>query len=183
MAATGETDTSMVESAGESSNSDVGGEKTILLISSENEQFEVPESAARLSRLVTHMIEDDCANGGIRLPNVTAEILVKVVDYCNKHAAVNSDADANDLSTQMELKKFDKEFLDQMKDDEMLMNLILAANFMDIKCLFNMACQWVADMMTGMSKEQIIKRFGRFGIENDLTPEEEEAVREEVAWA
>lgn len=31
------------------------------------------------------MIEDDCANKGIAIPNVNIKILSKVTNYCNKH--------------------------------------------------------------------------------------------------
>ncbi|PKI58333.1 hypothetical protein CRG98_021271 [Punica granatum] len=38
-----------------------------------------------LAKTIRHMIEYDCADNGIPLPNVTSKILAKVVEYCKKH--------------------------------------------------------------------------------------------------
>ena len=55
-----------------------------------------------------------------------------------------------------------------------------AANYLNIKELLNLTCQTVADMIKGKTPEQIRKTFN---IKNDFTPEEEEEVRRENAWA
>ena len=60
-----------------------------------------------------------------------------------------------------------------------LFELILAANYMDIKPLLNLACATVASMIKGKTPEQIRKAFN---IVNDFTPEEEQKVREENKW-
>ena len=59
--------------------------KMITLRSSDNEEFEVEEAVAMESQTIRHMIEDDCADNGIPLPNVNSKILSKVIEYCNKH--------------------------------------------------------------------------------------------------
>ena len=65
-------------------------------------------------------------------------------------------------------------------DQEELFELILAANYMDIKPLLDLTCAKVATMIKGKTPEQIRKQFN---IQNDFTPEEEEAVRAENKWA
>ncbi|KAK9127817.1 hypothetical protein Syun_016614 [Stephania yunnanensis] len=55
-----------------------------------------------------------------------------------------------------------------------------AANYLDINGLLDLTCQAVADLLKGMSVEEVRKLFN---IENDFTPEEEEAVRKENQWA
>ena len=62
---------------------------------------------------------------------------------------------------------------------EMLFDLILAANYMDIKPLLDLTCAKVASMIKGKTPEEIRKTFN---IENDFTPEEEASVREENKW-
>uniref|UniRef100_A0A453MNC0 SKP1 component POZ domain-containing protein n=1 Tax=Aegilops tauschii subsp. strangulata TaxID=200361 RepID=A0A453MNC0_AEGTS len=57
----------------------------ITLKSSDGEEFEVEEAVAMESQTIRHMIEDDCADNGIPLPNVNSKILSKVIEYCNKH--------------------------------------------------------------------------------------------------
>ena len=64
-------------------------------------------------------------------------------------------------------------------EQEMLFELILAANFMDIKSLLDLTCAKVASMMKGKTPEEIRTCFG---IKNDFTPEEEAQVREENKW-
>jgi S-phase kinase-associated protein 1 len=64
-------------------------------------------------------------------------------------------------------------------DQEVLFELILAANYMDIKPLLDLTCATVASMIKGKSPEEIRKTFN---IVNDFTPEEETAVREENKW-
>ena len=55
-----------------------------------------------------------------------------------------------------------------------------AANYLNIKSLLDLTCQTVADMIKGKTPEEIRKTFN---IKNDFTPEEEEEVRRENAWA
>lgn len=64
-------------------------------------------------------------------------------------------------------------------DQEILFELILAANYMDIKPLLDLTCATVASMIKGKSPEDIRKTFN---IVNDFTPEEEAQVREENKW-
>ncbi|KAL6603117.1 hypothetical protein ACP70R_043478 [Stipagrostis hirtigluma subsp. patula] len=181
--------------------------KTVTLISSDNERFDVPEEAARLSQTVRNMIEDACTDGGIRLPNVAANVLAKVLEYCNKHAAAEAASAAataaeaaggsnaatseagsssgaptatatSESSSEDELKSFDKAFIDV--DQAMLYDLLLASNYLEVKGLLDLCCQKVADMIKGKSPEEIRQTFG---IKNDFTPEEYEEIRKENSWA
>ncbi|KAJ3682456.1 hypothetical protein LUZ60_015029 [Juncus effusus] len=136
------------------------------------------------SQTIRHMIEDDCAESSIPLPNVTAKILSKVIEYCKKHvdAAAASKAPAEEGGaakiTDEELKAWDKAFIDV--DQAMLFDLILAANYLNIKGLLDLTCQTVADMIKGKTPDEIRKHFN---IKNDFTPEEEEEIRRENQWA
>ncbi|CAN6328117.1 unnamed protein product [Urochloa humidicola] len=158
----------------------------ITLISSDNERFEVPEAAATLSQTIRHMIEDGCTDGGIPLPNVTGKILAKVLEYCNKHALASAEASSSSspdaaaaaVSSKESLESFDKAFVDV--DQATLYDLILAANYLDVKGLLEIVCQKVADMIRGKSVEEIRRTFA---IKNDFTPEEEEEIRKENPWA
>jgi len=61
----------------------------------------------------------------------------------------------------------------------MLFELILAANYLDIKSLLDLTCAKVASMLKGKAPEDIRRTFN---IKNDFTPEEEAQVREENKW-
>ncbi|KAL6227673.1 hypothetical protein ACLB2K_001630 [Fragaria x ananassa] len=59
--------------------------KMFTLRSSDGEAFEVEEAVALQSQTIKHMIEDDCVERGISLPNVSGKILTKVIKYYKKH--------------------------------------------------------------------------------------------------
>ncbi|TKY70310.1 SKP protein 1B [Spatholobus suberectus] len=149
--------------------------RKITLKSSDGEAFEVDEAVALESQTIKHMIEDDCADSGIPLPNVTSKILAKVIEYCKKHVEA---ANPDDKPSEEDLKLWDAEFV--KVDQATLFDLILAANYLNIKSLLDLTCQTVADMIKGKTPEEIRKTFN---IKNDFTPEEEEDVRRENQWA
>ncbi|CAM0958068.1 unnamed protein product [Alopecurus aequalis] len=143
----------------------------ITLVSSDRERFEITREAAAMSQTINHMMEDDCVENGVPLPNVGSKILAKVIEYCNKHVAGASSGEQEDL------KSFDAKFIEV--DQATMFDVILAANYLDIKGLLDLSCQTVADMIKGKSVEDIRKTFN---IVNDFTPEEEE-IRRENQWA
>ncbi|XP_044321065.1 SKP1-like protein 1 isoform X1 [Triticum aestivum] len=164
--------------------------KMIMLKSSDGEEFQVEEAVAMESQTIRHMIEDDCADNVIPLPNVDSKILSKVIEYCKKHVQANpkpadsADADASSSTSTAnaapveDLKSFDAEFV--KVDQATLLDLILAANYLNIKGLLDLTCQTVADMIKGKTPEEIRKTFN---IKNDFTPEEEAEIRRENQWA
>ncbi|CAN6211933.1 unnamed protein product [Urochloa humidicola] len=178
-------------SAGSGDEAAAAAPAMVTLISSDNEKFEVAEAAATLSQTIRHMIEDGCTDGGVPLPNVTGRILAMVIEYCNKHApAVAASAEAAGgegsssssaaaaVPSEEELKVFD----DALVDLEMatLLELIMAANYLNVKGLLDIACQKVADTIKDKSPEEVREIFN---IQNDFTPEEEAEVRRENQWA
>ncbi|XP_020113019.1 SKP1-like protein 1A [Ananas comosus] len=171
--------------------------KKITLKSSDGEIFEVDEAVAVESQTIKHLIEDAYDEDGIPVPNVNAKILSKVIEYCKRHvdaAAVaaaakpsagggggtgaGDDSASSSKAVEEELKQWDAEFV--KVDQATLFDLILAANYLNIKGLLDLTCQTVADMIKGKTPEEIRKTFN---IKNDFTPEEEEEVRRENQWA
>ncbi len=116
------------------------------------------------------------ADNGIPLPNVTSKILSKVIEYCKKHVEAPKPEERSGVDE--ELKAWDADFV--KVDQATLFDLILAANYLNIKSLLDLTCQTVADMIKGKTPEEIRKIFN---IKNDFTPEEEEEVRRENQWA
>ncbi|KAL7191513.1 hypothetical protein ACSBR2_023568 [Camellia fascicularis] len=84
--------------------------RKIILKGSDGETFEVDEAVALESQTIKHMIEDDCADNGIPLLNVTSKILSKVIEYCKKHVETPKSEDRA-TSVEDELKTFDIEFV------------------------------------------------------------------------
>ncbi|BFG20856.1 hypothetical protein CerSpe_071300 [Prunus speciosa] len=150
--------------------------KKITLKSSDDEIFEVEEAVAVQSQTIKHMVEDNCANNAIPLPNVTSSTLAKVIEYCKKHH--EEEEAANGENREEILKNWDAMFV--KVDQSILFALILAANYLNIKSLLDLTCQVAADMIKGKTPEEIRKTFN---IMNDFTPEEEEEIRKENQWA
>jgi len=144
----------------------------IKLKSKQEEIFEVEREVACRSVTVKNMVEDTGSDTPVPLPMVDSKILIKVIEYCKYHH--NSETN---LTSDEEKQNWDKEFV--KVDDETLFNLILAANYLDIKALLDLTCKTVADEIKGKTPEEIRVRFN---IKNDFTPEEEEEVKRENAW-
>ncbi|KAL2636363.1 hypothetical protein R1flu_007842 [Riccia fluitans] len=105
----------------------------------------------------------------IPLPNVSSKILSKVIEYCKYHVENSKNRDDKPATPEDEIKLWDADFV--KVDQATLFDLILAANYLNIKNLLDLTCQTVADMIKGKTPEEIRKTFN---IKNDFTPEEEE---------
>ncbi|VAI28615.1 unnamed protein product [Triticum turgidum subsp. durum] len=169
---------------------EAGEKKMIMLKSADGEEFEVEEAVTMESQTIRHMIEDDCVDKGIPIPNINSKVLSKVIEYCNKHVLaktvdVSSGATCATASDTMapaalaeDLKIWDAEFINV--DPDTLFDLIKAASYLNIKGLLDLTCQTAADMISGKPPEEI-RNF--FNIQNDYLPEEEEKIRRENPWA
>lgn len=155
-------------------------DEKVQLRSSDDEMFDVELEVANQSQMIRNMIEDTGTDTCIPLPNVSSNILVKVIEYCKKHVAAEKPAGEGEksASAEEELKNWDTEFV--KVDQSTLFELILAANYLNIKGLLDLTCLTVANMIKGKTPEEIRKTFN---ITNDFTPEEEEEVKRENQWA
>ena len=99
--------------------------RKFILKSSDGESCEVDEAVAVESQTIKHMIEDDCADNGIPLPNVTSKILAKVIEYCKKHVECPN-SDDRPSSSADDLKAWDDEFV--KVDQTTLFDLILVCS-------------------------------------------------------
>ncbi|CAM0142039.1 hypothetical protein VKS41_004257 [Umbelopsis sp. WA50703] len=153
----------------------------VQLLSSDNETFTVDKQVAERSILIKNMLEDvGESDAPIPLPNVTAKILKKVIDWCEHHRGdpVSQQEEINDRKRLTEIDEWDQKFMEV--DQETLFEIILAANYLDIKPLLDIGCKTVANMIKGKSPEEIRRTFN---IVNDFTPEEEAQIRKENEWA
>ncbi|CAE6414084.1 E3 ubiquitin ligase SCF complex, Skp subunit [Rhizoctonia solani] len=158
----------------------------VVLVTSDNEQFNVEKDVAERSVLIKNMLEDvGESDQPIPLPNVSSSVLKKVLEYCEHHRAeplpaADTDNNADDPRKRQvsEIGEWDQKFI--QVDQEMLFEIILAANYLDIKPLLDVGCKTVANMIKGKTPEEIRKLFN---IVNDFTPEEEAQIKKENEWA
>ncbi|CAG0880857.1 unnamed protein product [Cyprideis torosa] len=156
----------------------------IKLQSMDGETFEVDVEIAKQSTTIKTMLEDlagmDDEEGElVPLPNVNAAILRKVIQWCSYHKddPPAMEEDENKERRTDDISSWDAEFL--KVDQGTLFELILAANYLDIKPLLDVTCKTVANMIKGKTPEEIRKTFN---IRNDFSPAEEEQVRKENEW-
>ncbi|XP_042517546.1 SKP1-like protein 1A [Macadamia integrifolia] len=176
-----------------------------VLRTCDGETFEIEESVAYVSETIKNMIEDGFGHDLIPLPNVSSKILLKVIEYCRKHVSdfesskktsngdekdkdndsskkgkevVREVEDAEEKPRVEEQKEWETTFMDI--DQQVLFDLLNAANYLNIKGLLVMVAEKVASMIKGKTPDQIREIFK---IKNDFTPEEYEEIRKESAWA
>eukprot|EP00112_Aurelia_sp_Birch-Aquarium-sp1_P008237 Seg1902.8 transcript_id=Seg1902.8/GoldUCD/mRNA.D3Y31 product="S-phase kinase-associated protein 1" protein_id=Seg1902.8/GoldUCD/D3Y31 len=149
----------------------------IKLQSSDGEIFDVDVEVAKASMTIRTMLEDlgisEADDEPVPLPNVNAGILGKVITWARHHKddPAPPEDDENKEKRTDDIDPWDQEFL--KVDQGTLFELILAANYLDIKGLLDVTCKTVANMIKGKSPEEIRRTFN---IKNDFTPEEEEQV-------
>jgi len=157
--------------------------RTVHLVSSEGESFDVPLSVAKMSGLVKTMIDEDQDSEEaqeIPLPNVKSSILAKVIEFAKNYQTepmTEIEKPLKSANMGEVVQEWYAKFV--AVEQELLFEMILAANYMDIKPLLDLTCATVASMIKGKTPEEIRKTFN---IVNDFTPEEEAAVREENKW-
>jgi S-phase kinase-associated protein 1 len=155
---------------------------TITIISSDGESFKVERQVAERSVLIKNMLSDlgtDEEEFEVPVPNVRGSVLQKVLEWAEHHKDTAFPDDEDDDSRKSApVEEWDREFL--RVDQEMLYEIILAANYLNMRPLLDAGCKVVAEMIRGKSPEEIRRTFN---IVNDFSPEEEAAIKRENEWA
>ena len=147
---------------------------SIKLVSSDGKEFSVQMDIARKSVTIKTMLEDlgfdsDYNGEPVPLPNVDGEILGKIIEWCTKHKD-----DAVDVFEKLGMDKLpewdEKDFFEEGKNQKMLFDLILAANYLDIKGLLDIGCKVVAKMIKNCGNAEEIRK--KFNISPDPPQEE-----------
>ncbi|KAG4950489.1 hypothetical protein JHK86_043728 [Glycine max] len=135
--------------------------ENIKLKTSDEIIFEVEPSIVKEMVTIQTFIEDNNNETSIPipLPNVTSNTLRRILEF--------------------KARGFDEEFVKTLGMDEVF-ELILAANYLNMKTLLDILTKIIADFIKNKSVE-FVRKF--FNIVNDFTPEEEAKIREENAWA
>ena len=155
--------------------------ETVKLLCNDGEVVEVPVNVAEKSVLIKGLIEDSGTDEEIPLPQVKKPILEKIIVYCTRlldhqPPEIDKPLSHNDMHQVVEQWYADYINLEQ----EELFELVMAANYLDIKPLLELSCAKVASQIKNKSVQEIRKYFN---IENDFTPEEEAQIQEENRWA
>jgi S-phase kinase-associated protein 1 len=153
-------------------------------------EYKLSRELAMASSLIKDMLED--ATEGeqtvIPIPNASGKTLAHVISYMEHHENNKAEPIEKPLKVKIDdvISEWDKAFLftelikdHDEKQHEVLINVIMAANFLNIKDLLDLTCAAVAGMVNGKTTEQIRTLFN---IVNDFSPEEEARLKEEAKW-
>ncbi|KAL7290296.1 hypothetical protein TKK_0015996 [Trichogramma kaykai] len=155
----------------------------IKLQSSDCVYFLVEIKAAYLSTTIKKIAEDSRLSNGdkkktIFLPSVNGATLKKVIEWCTHHQDDLPYIENDDPEKKTDkIPSWDANFL--KVDHFTLYDIMLAANYLKIKGLLDLACRAMAKSIKDKGVQQIRKDFN---IKNDYTPMEEEQVRKENEW-
>ncbi|XP_077494481.1 S-phase kinase-associated protein 1-like [Amblyomma americanum] len=159
---------------------------TMKLQSSEGQVFEVDLQTAMVSGTLRTMMEDlgDLASDAdevVPLVNVNSATLKKVLQWATYHKddwlLLAEDDVGAAVGGRQPLSSWDAEFFNV--DQATLFQLIVAADYLDIKGLMNAGCRTVASMIRSKTTDEMRKRLC---IRNNFTPSEEEMVKKETEW-
>jgi len=134
--------------------------KELRLTSKDKKEFKVERKHAFISTLVKTSLENDDKADEVPIPGVTGAILELVVNYMKEHKGVEPPIIEKPLRSKVMKDvcphKWDADYIDKIGDTrQMLYDLILAANYMDIKSLLHLGCAKVASLIKGQPLEKI----------------------------
>ena len=134
-------------------------EKTIKVKSSDGKVIELSTKAASKSKLLSGVIQDYPEDSEFPLNKINGETLEKVKEYLVHYQ------DSEPRQIEKPLPKDFKDCVDEWDykfigdDNDQILALIFAANFMDIKPLLDLAAAKVATLIRGTTTESIRKDF------------------------
>lgn len=161
--------------------------KLVTLVSNDQVRFEVEKKVARMSKTINTMLQDlDLPDDDepIPTPEVDARLLRLIVEWATQHVDDDPKGEEGEETSQIvtggrpSLAEWDQAFFDRL-DDGTLFGLIAAANYLNIERLLIMSSKAAANRMLGLKAAEI---RARFGIVDDISPEEKERVAKENAY-
>ena len=143
----------------------------IILISSESNPVEIKAKAAKRSNLIKEFIKDFPENN-IPLNSINYKTLLKIKEYLEHY----ENSEPKEIRQPLPKKDFknivdswDYNFIDLQ--NETIFEIMLAANYMDIRPLLNLTCAKIASEITGKNELQIKDLF-KMGKDRDMNENE-----------
>lgn len=152
----------------------------IKVTSSDNQVFEAEEKVLFQSALIKNIVSDldDGFGQEIPLSNVTGDILKKIITYAEHHKDDEPVEEKEDKETNSKINdEWDIEYMKLDKDT--IIEIILAANYLDMENLLNLCCKTMANMIKGKSAEEIREILGIPDEPEELETIEDEGIKVE----
>jgi len=134
--------------------------KPLKLSSKDGKSFTVERKQAFISTLVKTALDNDDKAEDVPIPGVSGAILELVVFYMKEHKGVEPPIIEKPLRSKVMKDvcphKSDADFIDKVGENrQQLYDLILAANYCDIRSLLHLGCAKVASLIKGQPLEKI----------------------------
>lgn len=147
------------------------------------------------SEMFANLLEDthQDATTELKLPKVHGDDMKKIIEYQTYRQTNFVVFDSEDSiekesnNQETELTKYDAKFMEEFKDQThyfmKLFKFIMAVDFLGIERLRSLGIKLAADLVRKADQEGGVQKIrDTFGIKNDFTEEELEAVRKENEW-
>eukprot|EP01083_Nonionella_stella_P085051 235560_1 len=120
--------------------------------------FEISKKCAELSKFVTTILEGDADATSIEIRQVPPETLEHVITYLKHHKGKEPDPLPCPVRSihmaQIVSDKWDATWIDAF-DKKTIFEIILAANYMDIKSLLHLGCAKIATLIKQLDQKEI----------------------------
>ena len=154
----------------------------ISLVSSEGLAIETSIQIAQLSGFISRIVQD-YGNEEIQLIQVNSIYLRKILDYSEHHNFTPPDPLSKPIKFE-DIEKnvndpWDSNFILQFTEEQLL-ELVIAANYLDMKSLLELCYVAIVTMFKNKPVEYFKQKYH---IQQDLTPQVEEQLKKEYPWA
>jgi len=156
---------------------------TLQLITKEGTKLNLSKKAAELSILLKSTIQDFDDEHELKVPlnDIDEKTANKVIEYLDHWsgslpAEIEKPLKSNDMKEVTD--EWSANFVDSLEMED-LVDLTVAANFMEIQHLLDLTCAKIASMCKDKTEEEIFKTFG---VTETFTEEEKAKIREENKW-
>ena len=152
--------------------------KTIKVRTDDGKVVELSKKAVERSEILKGMIEDYPDESELQVKNIKGDALIKIKEYLEHYEEtepkeVPKPLKSNDFKECVD--EWDYNFIGKVDDNETLENLILAANFLNIKPLLILLAAKIASKIKGVDTQTIRTVFGI----NELNEEEKKQFKDD----
>lgn len=145
--------------------------RTITLISKDGDHIQVDYEIAACSKLISEMLSDEESETDVPLPNISTEMLKKVIKFCEIHVQTTGPKITGPLERPLKSNNiyelFPRDYADYInkvinKDDKYseLFELIQAFNYLDFMIGLEVTTATTASLIKGKTPEEIKELFG-----------------------
>ena len=159
-----------------------GASKSVNVVSGDGESFNLPLDQAHLSELIKTMYDADDEGDvqEIPIPNIDSAVLSKAVEFIRHYSLdpmteVQKPLKSPSLTNMVQ--PWYSDFMNISNDE--ILELMLCANYMDIKPLLQLTCAAITLKIKGKTPEELKQAFN---ITGEWSAEDEAQMREENKW-